>query len=86
MAELLRGIEGRFILSLNDRSEVCELFGEFELEKVETTCSANVRSMRRVGELPIRGGGRMSQPDPCTLPGCGPGVSAPAGDDRLSMD
>ena len=53
MAELLAGLEGRFILSLNDRPEVRELFGGFELEEVRTTYSANARSTRRVGELLI---------------------------------
>lgn len=31
---LLEGIQGRFILSLNDRPEVREIFGRFELEEV----------------------------------------------------
>ena len=56
MAEILREIQGRFILSLNDRHEVRELFGEFEIEEVQTTYSANARSTRRVGELLIGGG------------------------------
>ena len=32
MTELLRAIKGRFILNLNDRPEVRELFGEFQIE------------------------------------------------------
>ena len=55
MAEVLRALKGRFILSLNDRPEVRELFGEFELEEVETRYSANARATRRVGELLING-------------------------------
>jgi hypothetical protein len=35
--ELLRGISGRFILSLNDRPEVRETFSGFDIEAVETT-------------------------------------------------
>ena len=58
MAELLGQIRGRFILSLNDRPEVRELFRGFEIEQVETRYSANARSTRRVGELLISGGGR----------------------------
>ena len=53
MAGLLRELKGRFILSLNDRPEVRELFEGFEVEEVETSYSANARSTRRVGELLI---------------------------------
>ena len=53
MAEILRGIQGRFILSLNDRPEVRELFGEFRIEVVNTRYSANARATRRVDELLI---------------------------------
>jgi len=56
MAALLRAIKGRFILSLNDRPEVRELFAAFELEEVQTTYTANARSTRRAGELLISGG------------------------------
>ncbi len=34
LAEQLAGIKGRFILSINDRPEVRELFGSFEIEPV----------------------------------------------------
>lgn len=34
MAEQLRGIEGRFILSINDRPEVRRIFAGFEIEEV----------------------------------------------------
>jgi DNA adenine methylase len=37
MAEALRGVQGRFILSLNDRPEVRECFAGFAMEEVETT-------------------------------------------------
>lgn len=37
MATQLRGIKGRFILSLNDRSEVRETFTGFRFEEVKTT-------------------------------------------------
>ncbi len=53
MAEILRGIQGRFILSLNDRPEVRELFGKFRIETVNTRYSANARATRRVDELLI---------------------------------
>ena len=58
MAELLRGLKGRFILSLNDRPEVRETFEGFAFEEVTTSYSANARSAkRRVGEVLISGGG-----------------------------
>ena len=57
MAELLRDIKGRFILSLNDLPEVRELFAGFEIEEVQTTYTTNHRNARRVGELLISGGG-----------------------------
>lgn len=37
MAELLAGLKGRFILSLNDHPKVRELFARFRIEGVETT-------------------------------------------------
>jgi DNA adenine methylase len=37
MAEALRGLQGRFILSLNDLPEVRETFAGFAIEEVETT-------------------------------------------------
>ena len=56
MAALLRGLKGRFILSLNDRPEVRECFAGFAFEEVETRYSANARSTRRAAELLISGG------------------------------
>ena len=53
MAELLRGLKGRFILSLNDRPEVRETFAGFEFEEVTTRYSANAKSTRRAAELLI---------------------------------
>ena len=56
MAELLAGLKGRFILSLNDRPEVRELFAGFEIESVTTRYSANWSAAKRqVGELLISG-------------------------------
>lgn len=39
MAGVLSGLKGRFILSINDRPEVRETFGQFELSPVELTYS-----------------------------------------------
>lgn len=52
MAEILRGVKGRFILSLNDRPEVRKLFSEFKIYAVETTYtvsgSDNSKKMKEV--------------------------------------
>jgi DNA adenine methylase len=54
MADLLKGIKGTFILSLNDRKEVRKLFKGFHLLPVSTTYSiAEKGSHKRVGELLI---------------------------------
>lgn len=58
MAELLASINGRFILSLNDRPEVRDIFSRFEIESIETTYSIGGNDKaKRVGELIISGGG-----------------------------
>ena len=57
MAELLRGLKGRFILSMNDRAEVRENFAGFAFEEVTTRYSANWKAAKRpVGELLISNG------------------------------
>lgn len=53
MAKLLSELKGRFILSLNDRLEVRDLFSGFRIETVRTRYSANARSTRQVDELLI---------------------------------
>ena len=53
MADQLAGIQGRFILSLNDRPEVRELFGAFNFEAVTTSYTANAKSARKAAELLI---------------------------------
>ncbi len=57
MADMLKRLKGRFILSLNDTPEVRELFGWAQIEAVETRYSANARSTRRAAEVLITGGG-----------------------------
>ena len=55
MAELLRGLKGRFILSLNDRPEVRETFAGFRFEEVTTRYTMTWSAAKRtVGELLIR--------------------------------
>lgn len=55
LAGLLRGLQGRFILSLNDRPEVRACFAGFEMEEVRTTYSVAAKGAVERGELVIRG-------------------------------
>ena len=63
MADMLKRLKGRFILSLNDTPEVRELFGWAQIEAVETRYSANARATRRAAEVLVLGGGAH-----CPLP------------------
>ena len=60
LADLLSGIQGRFILSLNDRPQVRDIFSAFDIEAVQTSYSVSrkVESRGVVGEVLIHGGGR----------------------------
>ena len=54
MAALLKGIKGKFILSLNDRAEVRKIFAGFNFMEVQTTYTmAGANNAKRVGELLI---------------------------------
>ena len=53
LAELLAGLRGRFILSLNDVPEVRATFAAFRQEKVQTTYTASAGPARRAKELVI---------------------------------
>ncbi|WDF74096.1 DNA adenine methylase [Novosphingobium sp. KACC 22771] len=54
MAERLRGLKGRFILSLNDRPEVRQIFAGFDIEAVTTTYSVGGGSKaQKAGEVII---------------------------------
>lgn len=58
LAELLRGIRGRFLMSLNDHPGVREVFAGFAMEVVETSYAIGYRTGRqtsRVRELLISG-------------------------------
>lgn len=54
MAELLAGLKGHFVMSINDRPEIREWFADFFIDEVRLSYSAgqNVRS-GKVGELII---------------------------------
>jgi DNA adenine methylase len=60
LAELLRGLSGRFLMSLNDVSEVRRIFAGFGIEAVNTTYSIGrqASSRGRVGEVIISNGAR----------------------------
>ncbi len=55
MAEVLHGLKGRFLMSLNDVPEVREIFRDFDIEAVETTytVAARGKSRGKTGELII---------------------------------
>lgn len=52
LAELLSGIKGRFLLSLNDVEEVRDTFAAFQITPVETTWNTT-KARTKVGELLI---------------------------------
>ena len=58
MAKILRDLKDRFLLSINDRPEVREVFPRSAIEQVETRYSANARATRQVRELLIGSGVR----------------------------
>ena len=61
LAELLRGIKGRFILSLNDHPGVRKCFAGFEMEVVETKYSVAFhtgKEAQKVRELLISNTGK----------------------------
>lgn len=53
LAEQLRGIRGKMLLSINDRPEVREIFAGFEMTAVGTTYSLGAGAPSRAGELLI---------------------------------
>lgn len=50
---ILQGIQGRFILSLNDRQEVREVFSTFKIQRVSTRYSVGAGDNGKVSELLI---------------------------------
>lgn len=63
LAQLLAGIEGRFILSINDTPEIREVFKAFTFEEVSTTYTvAGGDNKTPAAELIITGGGPRSLP------------------------
>ncbi len=54
LADLLAGIKGKFLLSINDVPEIRETFAAFDMNTAEVTYSCGKGSRPRVGELLIR--------------------------------
>ena len=57
LAGMLRGLKGRFILSINDRPEIRDMFSWADIDEVETRYTANGKAQRKVQELLVSGGG-----------------------------
>ena len=55
MAEQLAGLKGRFILSLNDRPEVREIFAAFDIEAVGTHYGIAGKGAQAAREVIITG-------------------------------
>jgi len=53
LAKQLDGIQGRFLLSLNDTPGVREVFGNFHIEAVRTRYSVAAKGKKEVGEVLI---------------------------------
>ena len=53
LAERLRRLQGRFILSLNDRPEVRETFADFRIAECTIAYTAKQNASKRYGELLI---------------------------------
>lgn len=61
MADRLRRLKGRFILSINDVPEIREIFSAFEVEEVKLTYSVSGGKGRPARELIISGGEGRSE-------------------------
>lgn len=57
LADALRQIKGKFLLSINDRPEVRDIFTGFRLEPVSTTYTVAGAGGQKAAELLISGGG-----------------------------
>jgi DNA adenine methylase len=55
MAEVLAALKGRFIMSLNDRPEVREIFAGFQIEGVGTHYGLAGRGAQAAQEVVISG-------------------------------
>ncbi|HOV92254.1 MAG TPA: DNA adenine methylase [Candidatus Kapabacteria bacterium] len=51
LKDLLSNMKGKFIMSINDKSQIRELFGEFRCQEVKTTYSVQSGAAKKVTEL-----------------------------------
>ena len=56
LAEILAGIKGRFVMSLNDTPGVRETFAAFDIETVETNYTVNLGNASAAREVIITDG------------------------------
>ncbi len=54
MAEKLRGLRGKFLLSINDVPEIRDIFADFKIEEIELPYTAQRKPVKRFRELLIR--------------------------------
>ena len=54
LANILKRIKGKFLLSINDTSEIREIFDEFRMGNVHLTYSCSKNTRPKVGELLIK--------------------------------
>lgn len=56
LAQLLAGIKGKFILSINDTPEIRDIFARFAIEEVSTSYSIQAANSKSAAELIVTGG------------------------------
>lgn len=56
LADILTGIKGRFVMSINDVPEIRQIFGWARIEEVQTTYTIGSKGAKPAAELIIRGG------------------------------
>lgn len=54
LANVLKSIKGKFMLSINDKPEIRELFGSFKIDVAEVVYSCSKGARPKVGELLIK--------------------------------
>jgi DNA adenine methylase len=64
LERLLHGVKGKFILSLDDRPEVRQLFSRFSITGIELSYTAQRKSGNRYGEVLIMNYGSASHREP----------------------
>jgi len=68
LAEHLRSLKGKFLLSLNDRPEVRSMFSDFNISELALHYSAQKKAERRYGELLISNYSLPTPANPAVTP------------------